>query len=557
LPPYPTQLPPVRPPQPASETGATSGGSDSGSVGAAAALGELQEQLRETQSSLAGHADKVRALEGVLAEHDAIKREVANLRETISVRAPTTSHKGSLAHVFDHNEEEETSSFDGESDDDDVRSVGTAVPHELERVDEEDEEALRTSSDDEEAQHRAPRPRTPEPGSLGMNDGEHSSMFSSRGGRPNSSHFTDVPLSDRSSSPSPISEELAQRLAALATQLEAALEMSRSLSQQQEQAHGTISALQEKVATLEGRMQVTEVTVQQAAADVEEIKAMPAPAPAAASSSESSESVMEMVNEWKKNVDGQWSNAQEEWIAERERLRRATEEWERRTTALETTVQSAVSRVDAGLERVDSLARLGAVVRSGGEPPNHGLVTPPSPRSLSGDSPRNSRVRRRRGSRSSSRSRGSETSSSGVDVHPALETSSSSSEGASVASSLATSFTGSPRRTKMPWPLRSGAAMDEDIEDPEHEEEGLKPSAAGTRKGDAEPGQYPLTPKASFDDEATRSRAAPGVKALRSSADMVSFLQSRHLLYTDPRYSNWPSTRLPSASSCSASLLRR
>jgi hypothetical protein len=40
---------------------------------AAAALSDLQSQLHDTQTSLVNHVDKVRALEGVIAEHDAVK----------------------------------------------------------------------------------------------------------------------------------------------------------------------------------------------------------------------------------------------------------------------------------------------------------------------------------------------------------------------------------------------------------------------------------------------------------------------------------------------------
>jgi hypothetical protein len=39
----------------------------------APALSDIQAQLHDTQFSLANHIDKVHALEGVLAKHDAIK----------------------------------------------------------------------------------------------------------------------------------------------------------------------------------------------------------------------------------------------------------------------------------------------------------------------------------------------------------------------------------------------------------------------------------------------------------------------------------------------------
>ena len=70
LPPYPSSLPPVRPspwnqdpPEPTqpSTTALT-----------APAVSDLQGQLHDTQSSLAVHVDKVHALEGILAEHDAM-----------------------------------------------------------------------------------------------------------------------------------------------------------------------------------------------------------------------------------------------------------------------------------------------------------------------------------------------------------------------------------------------------------------------------------------------------------------------------------------------------
>jgi hypothetical protein len=43
----------------------------------------LTEQLLGTQSSITNHVDKVRALEAVITEHDAIKREVRLLRELV------------------------------------------------------------------------------------------------------------------------------------------------------------------------------------------------------------------------------------------------------------------------------------------------------------------------------------------------------------------------------------------------------------------------------------------------------------------------------------------
>jgi hypothetical protein len=49
-------------------------------MASASTLNGLQTQLHDTQTSLANHVDKIRALEGVFAEHKAIKRKVGMLR---------------------------------------------------------------------------------------------------------------------------------------------------------------------------------------------------------------------------------------------------------------------------------------------------------------------------------------------------------------------------------------------------------------------------------------------------------------------------------------------
>jgi len=106
----------------------------------------------------------------------------------------------------------------------------------------------------------------------------------------------------------------------------------------------------------------------------------------------------------------------EEWAAERARLARAAEEWEARA-----------KRVDVGFADLES--QRASTSKSG--PSNHlpnghsrlelngrtsssgGLVTPPSPRSLSADSGRPRRRRRAGSSRGRSRSRSPGTSASG------------------------------------------------------------------------------------------------------------------------------------------------
>jgi len=139
------------------------------------ALTDIQVQLHDNQSSLANHVDKVRALEGVFAEHNPIKREVGLLKELVE----KTSGRD-----FREAAQETEEDFDGagaRSEDDDARSIRTMVPHELECFEEEDEDQIarqerqREQQDEDEDQEERRRrraelgrPRTPEPMGLCM-----------------------------------------------------------------------------------------------------------------------------------------------------------------------------------------------------------------------------------------------------------------------------------------------------------------------------------------------------------------------------------------------------
>ena len=148
------QLPPVRPPAqepPVTSTSAlsTSGSSPSSSL-SPAVLSKVKLQLHDTQSSLATHVDRVRALEV------SILRKLVKCSKALS--APPS-----------HDDTE------GKSDDDDDASrIATVTYHELERVEEEDEEQLRRVEEEESEDNRSRkmaklgRLRMPEPSSLGI-----------------------------------------------------------------------------------------------------------------------------------------------------------------------------------------------------------------------------------------------------------------------------------------------------------------------------------------------------------------------------------------------------
>lgn len=464
----------------------------------------------------------------MLAEHDAIKREVTSLRETLeeTQRSSISPPNGHAHHAHgqagEHHEgQQHHSAFEeGDEDvhdDDDVRSIATIVPHELERVEEEDEEAaaLAEAAEDEERRRRREelgRPRTPEPTGMGMEDDEHEH----RAARRRSAGFTEISL-NRASSPK--HDDMTDRLATLASQLETALELSRALQSQHAQAQDTINVLQEKVAALEGRAQATEERVETHSETIEVLRT--APLVGSADTAER-ESLTEMVTEWKKNVEGRWGGVQEAWESERDRLRKASDEWERRAREVETSVQGAVGRLDAGLKRIDSWAREHAVT-NGDAKPGHGLVTPPSPRSLSSHSSR-SRNRRRR-SRSASRGRSSSRSGSSGETTGASDVlaDSGASEGAS---SLATSFSESPKRASMPkW----GGLPDDDDDDsdvpPAYRPDSTATAPKAEKLRAKSPGQqFPLTPKPSFDVRGDLSKQNGDAAAKRRSPDGVSSL---------------------------------
>lgn len=395
LPPLPHNLPPVRPPQPPT-TNEAGQSSESGTI-PVPALNELRSELHETQASLASHVDKVRALEDMLAEHEAIKSDIATLRELMDERKrefELLRHEG--AHrANEQHDELRSGRYRGE--DDDTSSIHTVVPHELERVDEEDEDQIMNEEEDDEDRRRRReelgRPRTPEPTGMGMDDEE--SPNTKRRHRPSGTPNRDAE--------SVVLDELAERLSALSGRIDSAVEFNNSLQAQHAATQTTISLLQSKIATLEEMVQATQSQLlqqnaAQEAAQAEILKAVQEPPRDA-----ERESLTAMLNEWKKGVEGQWSAVQEEWSQERERLNKAREEWEDRAKTLEMGFDAKVNASVASIiavQRHHSYLPNGDIKLNGGA----GLVTPLSPVSVASN-PGRSKSRRRRSSSSRGRSR--------------------------------------------------------------------------------------------------------------------------------------------------------
>jgi hypothetical protein len=201
--------------------------------------------------------------------------------------------------------------------------------------------------------------------------------------------------------PPPSSEDVNLRLTALSSQLEgrleSALELSPSLQAQHAMALSTISYLESKVNALESLVHTSQAQAQSHVAEAMQERA----------------SLITLVNEWKKGVEGQWGGVQKEWAQERERLARARDEWELCVHAVEKGLEGTTARVDAGFTALEQ-QRLPLQHKPNGSA-HVGLVAPPSPRSLSLDSDYAGKSRRKKHlatSRGRSHSKDGSTSSS-------------------------------------------------------------------------------------------------------------------------------------------------
>ena len=286
---------------------------------------------------------------------------------------------------------EEEGGSDGDGDEDETRSIATVTPGEEDDAHEEREREREREEREEMEERRQSligRPRTPEPTMGNMHSFRDDDEDEARGVHdpdllapsPSSTAVITPPL------PSPprhdASEELASRLATLTDQLENALAVSRSLQAQQSAAQNTIQLLEAKVVALEDLVHKANTPPPPLPVEVS-----PQPHPATPSPT------LELLTEWQHGVEKQWSGVREEWTQERARLDRAREEWEGRVRKMEVGLTS----VEEDIKAMRSSASSNAIA------PFAGLVTPPSPRSLSADStkPRRRKSRSRSGGRRS------------------------------------------------------------------------------------------------------------------------------------------------------------
>ncbi|KAM6490157.1 hypothetical protein JOM56_014349 [Amanita muscaria] len=359
MPPPPHSLPPVHPPQvqqsqggeqrPSSSAGVITthdGPPPDGGPGhplpltiSPETLLEIEARLQDIQFSLASHVDKIQSLENILAEHDALKQEMCTLRDLVKAdlflvaeRVNDTSRKPSSN--FEDDE-------DGEEDD--AKSVMTVTTRmdNLERIDQEDEERMEhrditeeipehdIETDEETHQRREElgKPQTPE-STIGIDMHTQGPSSSSRKDLPNPPDTNPV--------------ETSEHVSALSEQVKAAVKSALEADQ------ATIQALKKKIESIEAlvkdtQKQQTSATVPSPPPPTTPILVTPPSSVEIAKENEAETSPTEILSEWIKSVQGQWSSLQEDWSEEREWLSRAREEIEAKTR-----------EVDAGLEKMAS-----------------------------------------------------------------------------------------------------------------------------------------------------------------------------------------------------------
>ncbi|KAK2459473.1 hypothetical protein APHAL10511_008507 [Amanita phalloides] len=448
MPPPPHALPPVRPPQQQPPAGESSSAASANAASEAPApvisrdtLLEIQTRLQDTQSSLASHVDKIRALETILAEQEALKREIRLLRDMMEIRERdpilVAAHPEQEAgrEKDDHSLRKPRSNFDDDDDDDDdddARSVATITDGRLERVDEEPEDSIEpedrhhlddaeihdSDSETDEEKHRRReelgRPRTPEP-TMGV----HAAILN---GASHRSRSPSQSQTENAAPAQPDTKEISEQLSTLSEQVRTVLAVKSVLEAQHVAAQVTIQALEKKVETLEAAVKTAQ----------EHAVAAPLPPvqpPVTTINDEPKETLTDILSEWKKSVQGQWTSVQEEWSQERERLSRAREEFVVKTrqidegleriSGLESTVSAVQQTQTAHVSQLTTLQTWMSRVQEGtswfqqhphanGDSIKHGmrsgLVTPPSPpRSRSSDSSRYARRRRKRSSGAAAR----------------------------------------------------------------------------------------------------------------------------------------------------------
>ena len=346
----------------------------------AQSIAALQAQLNETQSSLQGHVGKIRELEGLLAEHDTIKREVGGLRAQIELAqesmsalmrdrdrqlqqpqgygrggAAANGRESPLARVLEAGEEEddddevggpgarEGQDLDEEEqekadDDEDTRSIvsvetvtssTTAALPRLFNGGGDDKRRQRGPSpldadaDDDEAPTSSPPPAST-PALVMSSDGDDTEQGTSNADALAASNKRERLLEEQNG-------KLVARLEALSLELSEATQLGAALRTRHAEASETIKLLEQRIVALER-------AVDQRVAEAE---------------GQVLEKVEQTWTGWRERFEQSWKEERLSWEGEREALRKLVKEWEerKRLEAVEmAALREAAARNRAGEE---------------------------------------------------------------------------------------------------------------------------------------------------------------------------------------------------------------
>ncbi|GAA5877832.1 hypothetical protein JCM3774_000190 [Rhodotorula dairenensis] len=318
----------------------------------AQSIAALQAQLNETQASLQGHVGKIRELEGLLAEHDTIKREVGSLRSQIesaqeSMSAlmrerqhPAGTGSRSAAAAVTNGRESPLARMleaDDEDDDDDDQGGRAAVRdsqdrHQVVAAHDDNVDAATAADDDDDASSivsietvvagvtshedgRGPSPlgddddaptSTPPPSStpalLDEDDGAAREQQQHGGAATGALSDTRERLLEEQNG------KLVARLEALSLELSEATRLGATLRTRHAEASETIKLLEQRVAALE-------LAVDRRVAEAEgEILAK----------------AEQSWTGWRERFEHSWREERRTWEGERDALARLVKEWEER-----------------------------------------------------------------------------------------------------------------------------------------------------------------------------------------------------------------------------------
>lgn len=261
-----------------------------------------------------------------------------------------------------------------DSDDDDSRSIHTITSHELESVPEEDESEAEESEEERSARREElGRPRTPEPTSLGMQDDYDVKEERNRIMEP--AHPPGLP------------DELTRRITILTDKLETCMELSQALQTRHAGTVQQIDDLHTKVKDLEELIQTTEATRSEHV--VEFAKMSDISVLLTHAQEEQEGRVRNVMEGFQKMLNEQAAKQKEEQLAMLSQLEsNFVAQTKQLADSAQTSIQNLESRftslaIQFTTERAKHAGLVGMHSVGKSSRRKHGLVTPPSPSSLS------------------------------------------------------------------------------------------------------------------------------------------------------------------------------